>query len=69
MAEIEVKASENVMRACVTATVRKCVLTSSLLACVWHEQNDLSTIPVINHDSWSNESLCIHKKVGNSPQN
>ncbi|KAL6136301.1 hypothetical protein ACLB2K_061597 [Fragaria x ananassa] len=63
MAEIEVKASENVMRACVTATVRKCVLTSSLLACVWHEQNDLSTIPVINHDSWSNESLCIHKKL------
>ncbi|XP_061988288.1 cinnamoyl-CoA reductase-like SNL6 [Rosa rugosa] len=68
MADIEVKASQNVMRACaVTPSVRKCVLTSSLLACVWQEQdisqNDLSTIPVINHDCWSNESLCIEKKL------
>ncbi|XP_068303645.1 cinnamoyl-CoA reductase-like SNL6 [Pyrus communis] len=64
MAEIEVKASENVMKACaVTPSVRKCVLTSSLLACVWQDstRNDLS--PVINHDSWSTESLCIDKKL------
>lgn len=68
MAEIEVKASENVMRACaMTPSVRKCVITSSLLACVWQEQNttqnDLTTISVINHECWSNESLCIDKKL------
>ncbi|XP_050382596.1 cinnamoyl-CoA reductase-like SNL6 isoform X2 [Argentina anserina] len=68
MAEIEVKASENVMKACaVTPSVRKCVLTSSLVACVWQEQDnsqhDLFTMPVINHESWSNESLCIDKKL------
>ncbi|BBH00416.1 NAD(P)-binding Rossmann-fold superfamily protein, partial [Prunus dulcis] len=41
MAEIEVKASENVMKACsLTASVRKCVLTSSLLACVWHDSGN-----------------------------
>ncbi|KAM1296543.1 hypothetical protein ACFX2I_023370 [Malus domestica] len=64
MAEIEVKASENVMKACaVTPSVRKCVLTSSLLACVWQESTLNHLSPVINHDSWSTESLCIDKKL------
>lgn len=64
MAEIEVKASENVMKACsLTASVRKCVLTSSLLACVWNDSNQDNPSPVINHDCWSSESLCIDKKL------
>ncbi|KAH7577353.1 hypothetical protein JRO89_XS01G0239500 [Xanthoceras sorbifolium] len=64
MAEIEVKATENVIKACARASsVRNCVLTSSLLACIWRDgtQQDLS--PVVNHDSWSDESLCINNKV------
>ncbi|XP_022773681.1 cinnamoyl-CoA reductase-like SNL6 [Durio zibethinus] len=64
MAEIEVKASENVMKACArTPSVRKCVLTSSLLACIWRDssQNDLP--PLVNHDCWSDESVCIDKKL------
>ncbi|KAL5860480.1 hypothetical protein ACOSQ3_001790 [Xanthoceras sorbifolium] len=64
MAEIEVKATENVIKACARASsVRNCVLTSSLLACIWRDgtQQDLS--PVVNHDSWSDESLCINNKL------
>ncbi|GMI86904.1 hypothetical protein like AT5G14700 [Hibiscus trionum] len=64
MAEIEVNASENVMKACArTASVRNCVLTSSLLACIWRDmsQHDLPTL--VNHDCWSNESLCMDKKL------
>jgi nucleoside-diphosphate-sugar epimerase len=64
MAEIEAKATENVIEACAsTPSVRKCVLTSSLLACTWQE-NDISNISrVIDHDSWSNESFCREKKL------
>ncbi|KAK2661761.1 hypothetical protein Ddye_000335 [Dipteronia dyeriana] len=65
MAEIEVKAAQNVVKACArTPSVRNCVLTSSLLACSWRDgaaAQDLS--PVVNHDSWSDESLCINKKL------
>lgn len=64
MAEIEVKANENVMNACArTPSVRKCVLTSSLVACLWRDnaQNDVSS--VINHDCWSDETLCTDKKL------
>ncbi|XP_007031486.2 PREDICTED: tetraketide alpha-pyrone reductase 1 [Theobroma cacao] len=64
MAEIEVKASENVMKACArTPSVRNCVLTSSLLACIWRDstQHDLPTL--VNHDCWSDESLCMDKKL------
>ncbi|OWM71536.1 hypothetical protein CDL15_Pgr005723 [Punica granatum] len=65
MAEIEVKATENVMEACArTPSVRSCVLTSSLLACVWRPDdpdNELSC--VINPESWSNESVCLDKKL------
>jgi hypothetical protein len=47
MAEIEMKVSENVMKACArTPSVTKCVLTSSLLACIWRDntQYDLSSV-------------------------
>lgn len=64
MAEIEVKGTENVMEACArTSSVRSCVLTSSLLACIWRDKSrsDLSTL--VNHDCWSDEPFCIEKKV------
>lgn len=64
MAEIEVKATENVMEACArTSSVRSCVLTSSLLACIWRDnsRSDLSTL--VNHDCWSDEPFCIEKKL------
>lgn len=64
MAQIEVQVSESVMEACTrTPSVRRCVLTSSLLACVWRDtvRNHLSN--VISHDCWSDESLCTNKKL------
>ncbi|KAF3444650.1 hypothetical protein FNV43_RR14343 [Rhamnella rubrinervis] len=64
MVENEVKVSENVMKACArTQSVKKCVLTSSLLACVWRDtaQQDIPT--VVNHDCWSQESFCVDRKL------
>lgn len=64
MAELEVKASENVMEACaMTPSVRKCVLTSSLLASVWQDTVKNGFSHVINHEHWSKESVCVDKKV------
>ncbi|KAJ9135327.1 hypothetical protein P3X46_032526 [Hevea brasiliensis] len=64
MAEIEVKATENVMMACSrTSSVRNCVLTSSLLACVWRDSTTQGLSPAINDESWSDESLCMDKKL------
>ncbi|KAF2316369.1 hypothetical protein GH714_041710 [Hevea brasiliensis] len=64
MAEIEVKACENVIMACSrTTSVRNCVLTSSLLACLWRDASTQDLSPVINHESWSDESLCMDKKL------
>lgn len=65
MAEIEVNVTENVMEACArTPSIKRCVLTSSLAACIWQDNvnSDLTT-PIINHGSWSSESLCIDKKL------
>ncbi|XVF16395.1 hypothetical protein REPUB_Repub10bG0027900 [Reevesia pubescens] len=64
MAEIEVKASENVMKACArTPSVRNCVFTSSLLACIWRDSSQYDLPPLVNHDCWSEESLCMDKKL------
>ncbi|KAE8021534.1 hypothetical protein FH972_007417 [Carpinus fangiana] len=64
MAEIEVKASETVMTACArTPSVRKCVLTSSLLACIWNDNSQYDLSSVINHGCWSDEALCKDKKL------
>lgn len=64
MAEIEVSVTENVMEACArTPSIKKCVLTSSLAACVWQDNANLDLSFVVNHGSWSTESLCIEKKV------
>lgn len=64
MAEIEVRAAENVMEACArTSSIKRCVFTSSLSACVWQDNEQSDHTPVINHGSWSTESLCKDKKV------
>ncbi|CAN8299854.1 unnamed protein product [Cochlearia groenlandica] len=66
MAELEAKVSENVIEACTrTCTVRKCVFTSSLLACTLQEKsfNNLDHHYVINEESWSDEQLCIDNKL------
>ncbi|KAE9612711.1 putative cinnamoyl-CoA reductase [Lupinus albus] len=64
MAEIEVRVSENVIEACTrTTSIKKCVFTSSLLACIWQDNTQSNLNLVINHTSWSNESLCIHNKL------
>ncbi|KAI4320482.1 hypothetical protein MLD38_033959 [Melastoma candidum] len=65
MAEIEVKTTEGVMEACVrTPFMRKCVLTSSLLACVWREHTGSHSSPVIiDHDSWMDEPYCLRNKL------
>ncbi|KAK9104456.1 hypothetical protein Scep_021300 [Stephania cephalantha] len=65
MADLEVKASESVLEACArTESVKKCIFTSSLLACIWHNNNTLSSIPtVLDHKCWSDESVCRDKKL------
>ncbi|XP_020234719.1 cinnamoyl-CoA reductase-like SNL6 [Cajanus cajan] len=64
MAEIEVRAAENVMEACArTPSIKRCVFTSSLSACVWQDNAQSDLKPVISHGSWSNESFCIEKKL------
>jgi hypothetical protein len=67
MAGLEAKAAELVVEACVrTESVRKCVLTSSLLACVWRQNypHDRRRFPTtIDENCWSDESLCRDNKV------
>ncbi|KAG6395944.1 hypothetical protein SASPL_142078 [Salvia splendens] len=61
MAEIEVNMSKNVVRACgLSPSVRHCVLTSSLVACIWR---DSSAPRVIDHKCWSDEAICVNKKL------
>ncbi|CAL9192950.1 cinnamoyl-CoA reductase-like SNL6 [Musa acuminata AAA Group] len=63
MAEIEVRAAERVIEACVrTESVRKCVFTSSLLACTWR-QSDPRSRRVVDESCWSDEQLCRDKKL------
>lgn len=66
MAEMESRAAERVIEACVrTESVRKCIFTSSLLACVWrrssHHNHSLPTI--VDENCWSDETLCRDRKV------
>ncbi|CAA2990854.1 cinnamoyl- reductase-like SNL6 isoform X2 [Olea europaea subsp. europaea] len=64
MAEIEVSASKNVVKACgVTPSVRHCVLTSSLLTCIWRDNSCNGLPSVIDHSCWSDESVCQNKKL------
>ncbi|KAH7685952.1 Cinnamoyl-CoA reductase protein [Dioscorea alata] len=66
MAEMESRAAERVIEACVrTESVRKCIFTSSLLACVWrrssHHNHSLPTI--VDENCWSDETLCRDRKL------
>ncbi|KGN59674.1 cinnamoyl-CoA reductase-like SNL6 isoform X2 [Cucumis sativus] len=64
MVEVEKKVSENVMEACArTSSVRYCVFTSSLLACIWRDGTRAELPPVVDHDCWSDPSLCKNKKL------
>ncbi|KAL7100690.1 hypothetical protein ACP275_08G010900 [Erythranthe tilingii] len=64
MANIEVNASKNVVKACgVSPSVRHCVLTSSLLTCIWQDNSLDQVSRLIDHKSWSDESVCINKKL------
>ncbi|KAL6520252.1 hypothetical protein OROMI_032432 [Orobanche minor] len=64
MADIEMNATKNVMRACGTSlSVRHCVLTSSLLTCIWQDNSHGEISRRIDHKSWSDESVCINKKL------
>ncbi|KAF3782021.1 Cinnamoyl-CoA reductase 2 [Nymphaea thermarum] len=63
LAELEAKAGENVIEACSrTSSVRKCVFTSSLLACIWRPTVS-SFGPAIDESCWSQESFCRDKKI------
>ncbi|XP_031494801.1 cinnamoyl-CoA reductase-like SNL6 isoform X2 [Nymphaea colorata] len=63
LAELEAKAGENVIEACSrTSSVRKCVFTSSLLACIWRPTVS-SFSPAIDESCWSQESFCREKKL------
>ncbi|WVZ99706.1 hypothetical protein U9M48_044967 [Paspalum notatum var. saurae] len=66
MARLESKAAELVVQACVrTESVRKCVLTSSLLACVWRQNyaHDRRFPTTIDENCWSDESFCRDNKL------
>ncbi|KAL2523330.1 NAD(P)-binding Rossmann-fold superfamily protein [Forsythia ovata] len=64
MAEIEVIAGRNVVMACgVTPSVRHCVLTSSLLTCIWQDNSRDGLPSLIDHSCWSDESVCLNKKL------
>ncbi|KAK4477384.1 hypothetical protein RD792_016605 [Penstemon davidsonii] len=64
MADIEVNATKNVIKACgISPSVRHCVLTSSLLTCIWQDNSHDQLSRLIDHKSWSDESLCINKKL------
>ncbi|KAL4568364.1 hypothetical protein LXL04_023974 [Taraxacum kok-saghyz] len=64
MAEIEAKTAENIAEACAaTSSVRNYVLTSSLLTCIWRDISDSNLSPVVDHNTWSDESFCNRKKL------
>ena len=61
MARLEAQAAERVIEACVrTESVRKCVFTSSLLACMWRQNypHDRRFPTIIDENCWSDESFC-----------
>ncbi|XP_022938554.1 cinnamoyl-CoA reductase-like SNL6 [Cucurbita moschata] len=68
MSEVEMRTTENVMEACArTETVRNCVLTSSLLACIWRDQagesESIGSSRIVDHACWSSLQLCQDKKL------
>lgn len=57
----ETEGAKNVIEACArSARVKRCVFTSSLLACVWNSNN---YDRVIDESCWSDEDFCREKKL------
>ncbi|KZV54855.1 hypothetical protein F511_39719 [Dorcoceras hygrometricum] len=64
MSHIEVNASKKVIQACgISPSVRHCVLTSSLLTCIWKDSSWDESFDLIDHKCWSDESVCMKKKL------
>ncbi|XP_009406301.2 cinnamoyl-CoA reductase-like SNL6 [Musa acuminata AAA Group] len=67
MADKEVRAAELVVEACVrTQSVRRCVFTSSLLACVWRENTCTRSsrrATSVDENCWSDQSVCRDRKL------
>ncbi|ERN06619.1 cinnamoyl-CoA reductase-like SNL6 isoform X1 [Amborella trichopoda] len=65
MASLESKGAENVIKACAKARVNKCILTSSLLACIWQSPTTATTTTTttIDESFWSDEALCRENKL------
>ncbi|KAJ0985850.1 hypothetical protein J5N97_004206 [Dioscorea zingiberensis] len=67
-AEMEARVAERVVEGCVrSGSVRKCVFTSSLLACVWrrssNNNNQHFSTNIIDENSWTDETLCRDRKL------
>jgi len=62
---LEVKGAEKAVEACsLTPSVRRCVFTSSLAACVWkHHGFGEDSDYVVNEKCWSDQHLCREKKL------
>ncbi|MCD7450702.1 hypothetical protein HAX54_008156 [Datura stramonium] len=61
MAFLEAEAAKNVIEACGRAAyVKRCIFTSSLLACIWKD-NELPNL--IDENSWSDEAFCRENKL------
>ncbi|XP_020267823.1 cinnamoyl-CoA reductase-like SNL6 [Asparagus officinalis] len=66
MAEIEARTAERVIDACVRSqSVRKCVFTSSLLACVWRRDSPHNERhpTVVDENCWADEGFCRDRKL------
>ncbi|XP_068638710.1 cinnamoyl-CoA reductase-like SNL6 [Aristolochia californica] len=65
MADLECNAAEKVIEACARIeSVRRCVFTSSLLACVWQANDNHPDRPrLLDESCWSDETLCRDKKL------
>lgn len=60
MTFIETEGAKNVIEACArSARVKRCVFTSSMLACIWNRNN---FDKMIDESSWSDEDFCREKK-------
>ncbi|XP_077244050.1 cinnamoyl-CoA reductase-like SNL6 [Tasmannia lanceolata] len=62
MALMEAEGAENVIEACgQAACVKRCILTSSLLASIW--QNNGVVARVVDENCWSDEQFCRDNKL------
>ena len=64
MVNLEVKGSEKTVEACsVTPSVRRCVFTSLLAACIWQRHRFSANSEIVMDEKfWSDLHLCREKK-------